>query len=77
MRTPLVVFGILTAEQDVDAPRRNHSGGEGCANIDTDLAFADGEHLSCKLPPIAIEQRDTVSDTGPEHAAEVLSDGAL
>jgi hypothetical protein len=52
-------------------------GCEGCANIDGDLAFADGEHLSRKLPPIAIEQHNALSGTGSEHAAQVLSDGAL
>jgi hypothetical protein len=49
----------------------------GFANIDADLAFADGEHLSCELLPIAIEQRNLLSGAGPEHAAQMLGDVAL
>jgi hypothetical protein len=62
-----VAFAQAQAQRGVD--QRLCLGCEGYANIDTDLAFADGEHLSCKLPPIAIEQRNLLSGTGPEHAA--------
>ena len=39
--------------------------------------FADAEHLSRELPPIAIEQRNLLPGAGPEHAAQALGDGAL
>jgi hypothetical protein len=57
--------------------RRLCLGCEGCANIDADLAFADGEHLSCELLPIAIKQCNLFSRAGPEHAAQMLGDFAL
>ena len=37
-----------------------------------DLAFADSEHLSCELLPIAIEQSYVVSSPGSEYPAKML-----
>ena len=70
-----VAFAQTQAQRGID--RRLRLGRGGGTNIDGDLAFANSEHLSCELLPIAIEQHNALSGTGSEHAAQVLSDGAL